>query len=183
MAKKPKRIPTIPEVIRRRRADIIIAQSYRSLFLRIILLVLVLFILLTQVFAFHQVSGNEMFPAVKDGDLLLIYRIQKDFSKDDVVLYEAEGKVRISRIVAREGDVVTITEEGSLQVNGTTQGGEIMYPTYPGENYEYPYVVPEGHVFVLGDYRTQTEDSRDFGPIPLTDLDGKAITILRRRGI
>lgn len=180
---KLKRIPTIPEVIRRRRADIIIADGYRSLFFRVVVLILVLFILLTQVFGFHQVSGNEMFPAVKDGDLLLLYRIYSDYAKDDVVRYTAEGEVRLGRIVAREGDVVTITEEGSLQVNGTTQGGEIMYPTYPGETLEYPYVVPEGHVFLLGDYRTQTKDSRDFGPIPLTDLDGKAITILRRRGI
>ena len=179
---KLKRIPTIPEVIRRRRADIIIADGYRSLFFRVVVLILVLFILLTQVFGFHQVSGNEMFPAVKDGDLLLLYRIYSDYAKDDVVRYTAEGEVRLGRIVAREGDVVTITEEGSLQVNGTTQGGEIMYPTYAKEGIEYPYRVPEG-LFLLGDYRTQARDSRDFGPVPLDNIKGKVITIVRRRGV
>ena len=68
-------------------------------------------------------------------------------------------------------------------MNGTPQSGEILYPTYPKEGMEYPYRVPEGTVFVLGDYRTQTEDSRDFGPVSLDDVEGKVITILRRRGI
>lgn len=58
-----------------------------------------------------------------------------------------------------------------------------MYPTYAKEGLEYPYRVPEGHVFVLGDYRTNATDSRDFGPIPMKQVEGKVITILRRRGL
>lgn len=38
-------------------------------------------------------------------------------------------------------------------------------------------------MFILGDYRTQTEDSRDHGPIPMEDVEAKVITILRRQGI
>lgn len=183
MATDPRKRPTIPQIIRRRRADVLIGRSYVSLLLRTLLLAAVILVLLTQVFLFHQVSGNEMFPAVKDGDLILGYRLHTEYAKGDVVIYTMEGKTRVSRVLAREGDVVTITEEGSLQVNGTTQGGEILYPTYPGEYLDYPYVVPEGHVFLLGDYRTQTEDSRDFGPVPESALKAQAITIMRRRGI
>ena len=43
--------------------------------------------------------------------------------------------------------------------------------------------VPEGSVYVLGDYRTNTQDSRDFGAIPIKSVQGKVITILRRRGL
>ena len=78
---------------------------------------------------------------------------------------------------------VRMDDSGTLIINGTTQGGEIMYPTYAKEGMEYPYRVPEGNAFLLGDYRTQTEDSRDFGPVPLNNIQGKVITIVRRRGV
>ena len=60
---------------------------------------------------------------------------------------------------------------------------EIIFPTFPGETLTYPYRVAGDSVFVLGDYRTQTEDSRNFGSIPLDDVEGKVITYLRRRGL
>ena len=175
--------PSIPEVIRKRRADVIIAQGYISLLFRIIVLVIVLFVLLNNVFLLTQVSGNSMFPAVKDGDVVFAYRLQSDYAKNDVVVVKASGEEYVCRIIGREGDVIMMDDSGSLLVNGTTQGGEIMYPTYAKEGITYPYVVPDGHIFVLGDYRTQTTDSRDFGPIPMDDVEGKVITILRRRGI
>lgn len=169
--------------IRKRRNRALDRQGYLSLALRILVLVLIGVTLFTQVFLITQTSGNAMFPAVKDGDLVLGYRLQRDYAKEDVVVYQADGKTRIGRIVARETDVVTLDESGTLLVNGTTQSGEILYPTYPKEGLTYPLEVPEGHVFILGDYRTQTEDSRDYGPIPMEAVEGKVITILRRRGL
>ena len=100
-----------------------------------------------------------------------------------MVVVEAAGERYVSRIIGREGDVIMMDDSGSLLLNGTTQGGEILYPTYAKDGITYPYVVPEGHIFVLGDYRTQTTDSRDFGPIPMDAVEGKVISILRRRGI
>lgn len=182
MAREQKN-PSIAEVIRKRRTAYVINRGYASLAVRCIVLVLVLVILFTQVFLITQVSGNGMFPAVKDGDLVLAYRLQKDYAKNDVIVYRWDGQTRVGRIIGREGDVIMMDDSGNLLVNGTTQGGEIMYPTYAKEGIEYPYVVPEGTVFLLGDYRTQTEDSRDFGPVSLKNVQGKVITILRRRGI
>lgn len=178
-----KKKPDIPEVIHRRRSDVLIARGYRSLLLRLVVLAVVLYLLLTQVFLITQVSGNEMFPAVKDGDLVLAYRLQSVYAKNDVVVYRAEGKSRVGRIVGREGDVIMLDDSGSLLVNGTNQSGEILYPTYAGEGFTYPYVVPERSFFILSDHRTQCEDSRDFGAVPASSVAGKAITILRRRGI
>ena len=173
----------IPEVIHRRRSDVLIARGYRSLLLRLVVLAVVLYLLLTQVFLITQVSGNDMFPAVKAGDLVLAYRLQPVYAKNDVVVYRAEGKSRVGRIVGREGDVIMLDGSGNLLVNGTNQSGEILYPTYPGEGYAYPYVVPEQSFFILSDYRTRCEDSRDFGAVPAPKIAGKVITILRRRGI
>lgn len=181
--KKPTKPVTNAAIINRRRNQALDRQDSLNLLLRIALLALCAWVLLGQVFLITRTRGNDMFPAVKDGDLLIGFRLQQEYAKNDVVVYTANGKTHIGRILARETDVVTLDDSGTLLVNGTAQSGEILYPTYAKEGIEYPYRVPEGQIFVLGDYRTQTEDSRDFGPIPLTDVKAKVITILRRRGL
>ena len=72
---------------------------------------------------------------------------------------------------------------GTPLVNGAACGGDILYPTYPGDALHYPYTVPEDCVFVLGDYRTQSRDSREMGGVPLSDVQARVITLLRRRSI
>ena len=114
---------------------------------------------------------------------MLAYRLQKDYRKNDVVIYEAEGVRRTGRVVAREGDRVLITGDGTLRVNGTVLRGEILYPTESRSGGEETYTVPRKSVFILGDYRTEARDSRDFGPVAVKQVKGKLITILRRRGI
>ena len=183
MAKKQNSDLTIAQIIRKRRAGYLIAQSYRSLLLRCAGLILALYLLMSHVFLLTQVQGNGMFPALEDGDLVFAFRIAEQYNKNDVVVYTQDGKTRIGRIAARETDVIMMDDTGMLKVNGTHQGGEILYPTYPKEGTEYPFVVPDGQLYILGDYRTQCEDSRDFGTIPLDAVQGKVITILRRRGI
>ena len=182
MAKKKAEL-TADKIIRRRRADLETSAGYRSLFLRVLLLAAAGYILFTQVFLVAQVTGNGMFPAVKDGDLMIVFRMQQDYAKNDVIAVNVEGKRQIGRIIARETDVVMLDQTGTLTVNGTVQGGEILYPSYAKESIEYPYRVPDGHVFVMGDYRTQTTDSRDWGAVPMEQVEGKVITILRRRGV
>lgn len=180
---KPKQTPTIPQILRKRRADIIIRQGYLSLLVKVLVLVLVIYVALNHVFLITQISGNDMFPALEDGDLIFAYRLQEDYAKNDVIAFEIYGETKIGRIIGRGDDVVKMDDSGTLLLNGTTQGGEIMYPTYAKIGIEYPYVVPAGSYFILCDYRTQCEDSRDFGPIAQDQILGKVITILRRRGI
>lgn len=170
-------------VIRSRRNRLLDRRDAISLLLRILLLLLAGWLLATQVFLFTQVKGNSMFPALKDGDLAIGFRLQQVYQKGDVVVYELDGQLRTGRVAARAGDFVTIQEDGTLLVNGTVQSGEILYPTYPKDTLTYPYRVPEDTLFILGDYRTQSEDSRDFGPVPLENVKAKVITILRRRGL
>ena len=154
-----------------------------SLLGRVVVLAAAAWVLFTQVFLLTQASGNSMFPAVKDGDLLIAYRLQGTYAKNDVVLYEQDGKLRVGRVLGRENDLIALDDSGTLIVNGSAQSGEILYPTYAKDTLEYPYTVPADSVFILGDYRTQSEDSRDFGPVPLTDVKAKVITLLRRRSL
>ena len=129
-----------------------------------------------------RAPDNGMFPAIKGGDLLIGFRLQRNFLKNDVVVYKANGKLQVGRILGQETDVITIDDTGQLLVNGTPQTGEIAFPTYAKKGTKkYPYRVPKGCVFLLGDYRTQTKDSRDYGPIKMEDVKAKVITVLRRR--
>lgn len=174
---------TAADVIRARRIALNTRAGYIQLFFRVVVLALTAYIIFTQVFLITQNKGQGMFPAIKDGDLIIGFRLQQEYAKNDVVIYENNGKLEVGRIIARENDVVTLDESGTLYVGGTIQSGEIMYPTYAKEGLDYPYRVPEEKVFILGDYRTQVIDSRDFGSIPISNLQGKIITVLRRRGI
>ena len=169
--------------VRRRRLDAENRQDFISLLGRIVVILLCDWVLFTQVFLLTQASGNSMFPAVKDGDLLIGYRLQGTYAKNDVVLYEQDGKLRVGRVLGRENDLIALDDSGTLIVNGSAQSGEILYPTYAKDTLEYPYTVPADSVFILGDYRTQSEDSRDFGPVTLTDVKAKVITLLRRRSL
>lgn len=177
------RTQEIADVIRNRRKKIFIWSGYKDLLVKIIFLIVISYILFGHVFLITQAKGMEMFPAIKDGDLVIVFQLHKAYEKGDVVSYTINGKRHLGRIVAASNNVVSIEDEGILRVNGTPQTGEIMYPTYPKEFLEYPFQIPDKHFFVLGDYRTQSEDSRDFGTIPLDLVDGKVITILRRQGL
>jgi signal peptidase I len=73
---------------------------------------------------------------------------------------------------------------GQLLINGNVQQEEIFYPTEAQKgNFTYPYTVEEGSYFVLCDFRTEGYDSRSFGAVSKNTIDGKVITLLRRRGI
>lgn len=170
-------------MIAARRARLSTHAGYRSLLARILIIATAGYVFFTQLFLITQVSGMDMFPALKDGDLAIVFRMQQEYAKNDVIAYSTTEGIRFGRIVARGNDVVFMDDSGTWQVNGTTQSGEILYPTYALEGIEYPFRVPENCVFVLGDYRTKATDSRIYGPISLDDVEGKVITILRRRGL
>ena len=134
-------------------------REVRSLAVRLAVFAAVLWVLLTQVYLVTQASGSEMFPAVKDGDLVLGCRLEKDYAKNDVVVYERSGTLRVGRVLARGGDIVTLSESGVVEVNGSAQGGGILYPTYPKS--------------LLS----------DFGPVQCSAVKAKVITLIRRRGL
>jgi signal peptidase I len=148
---------------------------------RILFILFAAWIFLTKIFLITQAHGQNMFPFVKDGDLIIAFRLQEKYQKDDIVICSVNGESYIGRIAANENDVIDMGETGALTVNGTDQTGEMIYPTVAKPGIEYPYRVPDDSVFLLGDYRTAATDSRDFGPVSKKNVKGKVITILRRR--
>lgn len=170
------------QIIRRQRRAAQTRSGYIQLLARIVIVIACGGLLFTQGFLFTRAPDNTMFPSIKGGDLLIGFRLQRTYRKDDVVLYKENGKIQVGRILGQENDIITIDDTGQLLVNGTLQSGEIAFPTYAKNGIKkYPYTVPEGCVFLLGDYRTQAKDSRDYGPIEKKNIKAKVITVLRRR--
>ncbi len=156
-------------------------QDIRRLLIKTGVIIAAFWIALTFVFGVYHLKGNRMFPSLRDGDLILTYRLEA-YKPGEVVAYHLDGTTRFGRITAFPGNTVEIAENGIL-VNGTEQGEQIFYPTEPAEGgISYPYTVPEDSFFLLNDYRPDKSDSRSFGAVAKTDLEGKVIYIFRRRG-
>ena len=170
-------------LLRRRRTRSEVRRGYILLALRTALLAALAYLLLTRVFLVARAGGMEMFPAVRDGDVLIAFRLENDCARGDIVVYSYEGKRCVGRVAARETDVVVLSEDDTLLVNGTVQTGDVFYPTYPDDALSYPFTVPDGCLFLLGDSRTQATDSRTQGAIPLAGVQGKVIALIRRRGL
>ena len=128
--------------------------------------------------------GIRMYPAVRDGDLVVTIKIRPSYQTGTVVGYRTPaGKLQIGRIVAAEGETVSFTETGYVEVNGLLRSEEIFFPaeTAPDSDITFPYMVPEGCFFILNDQRTQCDDSRTFGAVSREDLRGSAFWLFRRR--
>lgn len=139
--------------------------------------------LCTWILCFHRMTGNRMFPAVRDGDLCVFYRLES-CGLGDVVLYEdGKGTLRVGRIAAVGGQTVDFPETGGYEVDGYQPLEEIPYETYAAEeSIGYPIVLGEDEIFLLNDFRSDTSDSREVGPVKASRIKGKLLVLLRRRG-
>lgn len=159
-------------------------KEIRTFIVNIVLTIVVVWLCFTFLFGIYIMDGEGMYPRIRDGDLVLYYRLESSYDVDAVLTFKQDGTRYTARYVAMEGDIIDITEEGQLLINGSIQSEEIFYATLQLESdMEYPYTVPENCVFLLGDFRTNTVDSRIYGAVSLDDIDGKVISIFRRRGI
>lgn len=153
-------------------------------FVKLFSFLLIIWVMFTFIFGVFQMRGESMYPRIRDGDLLMFYRLENKYCIGDVVTYEINGKRCTARIVAMGNDVVELDASGQLTVNGNIQSEEIYYPTEVlSGGISYPYSVPEGGYFLLCDFRTNGIDSRSYGAVLEDNIDGKIITVLRRRGI
>ena len=158
-------------------------QLLIGLLIKIAVIALVVWGVFTFVLGITIHYGNNMHPMVRDGDLVITLRLQKPYI-NAAVMYGHDGKTTVGRVIAMEGSVVDIAENGGITVNGNTPTEEVFYPTYPanGSEIQYPYTVPQGKVFILNDFREDTNDSRSFGAVDTGDLQGTLLLTMRRRG-
>lgn len=126
-----------------------------------------------------HIDGVSMEPTLYDGDLVFMSRISSHFGEweqDDIAVFETvqEGAeiILIKRVVAVAGDSISINMDGEVWRNG-----ELLAEPYTMDDTVgiVDMVVPEGTVFVMGDHRTASFDSRHMGVVSEGDIKGKVI--------
>ena len=138
----------------------------------------------TFLYGFHRHIGPEMSPMIKDGDIVLFYRLNRSYDIGDLLLLDYQGQRQVRRVVAQAGDTVDITDDGLIINGGLQHEPDIFQQTWRYANsISFPITIEEGQVFVLGDAREQATDSRDYGPVNTRDTLGSVITVIRRRGL
>jgi signal peptidase I len=131
----------------------------------------------------HEVVGNSMHPTYKNGEFLMANKISYRMSepqRGDVIIFKfSDTQDFIKRIVGTPGDEIMI-KDAKMYINGElldessylaesviTNGGSYLHE---GQT----ITIPDGQYFVCGDNRTNSSDSREFGPIEESKIKGKA---------
>lgn len=150
--------------------------------------VLVVVAIFTFVIRMMGVDGHSMLNTLQHGDRLLVVNsmLYHDYKYGDIVILRKNGVFDddpiVKRVIAVEGQTVDIDfTEGIVYVDGEAlEEDYIREPTYTAECTEFPLTVPEGSIFVMGDNRNGSSDSRDYrlGTVDTRYVIGKAAFLI-----
>lgn len=170
------------------------SSSGLRFFLSILLMVATVAIITVclRVFVFvpYEIPSGSMEDTIMPGDMVFSEKISyymRSPERGDIVTFadpEVAGRTLIKRVIATEGQTVDLVD-GKVVVSGIqldepyTKGKESLplSRTAADADISYPYTVPAGHVWVMGDNRTASQDSRYFGSVPVSSITGRAAMI------
>ncbi len=155
-------------------------QSY-DMIGSILAALVIIFVIFTFMFRAVSVVGSSMVPTLTDGDWLLISS-ESEYERGDIIIITQpndRNEPLVKRIVALGGETIDIDfNTHEVRVNGELLDEPYIFePTASSFDVEFPYHVPEGHVFAMGDNRNDSLDSRSsrIGPIDERYILGKAV--------
>ena len=166
------------------------ARSFLSILIMVALVAIITVMLRMFVFVPYEIPSGSMEDTIQPGNMVFSEKISyylRSPEYGDIVTFndpQVAGRTLIKRVIATEGQQVDLIN-GDVYVDGEKLDepyteGKPSYPldrTAGGIIISYPYIVPEGEVWVMGDNRTSSQDSRYFGSVKLTNVTGRAALI------
>lgn len=131
----------------------------------------------TLVFPVLQIYGESMNPTLVEDDIVVSIK-KTNFESGDIIAFYYNNRILVKRVIATSSEWVRVDEEGNVYVNDRLISEPYVNKKSLGESdIKYPYQVPEGEYFVLGDERETSIDSRNstIGTISKEDIIGEVI--------
>lgn len=124
-----------------------------------------------------QIYGTSMYPTLEEGEIVVSVK-GSDFEQGDLVAFYIGNKLLVKRVIAGPADVVSISEDGTVTVNGKELDEPYISEKALGEcDLVFPYQVPDSRYFLMGDHRETSVDSRSstVGCVALEQIVGKIV--------
>lgn len=124
-----------------------------------------------------RIYGSSMTPTLQDGEIICTVKTS-NFEPGDIISFYYNNKILVKRVIARPGEWVNIDEDGAVSVNGTVLEEPYLVEKALGDtDIELPYQVPDGKIFVMGDHRSTSVDSRNtaVGCVAQDQIVGKIV--------
>lgn len=141
----------------------------------------------TFVFTAYQIPSGSMEKTIMTGDMVFAEKVSyyfRDPQPGDIVTFtdpQVPGRTLIKRCIATAGQTIDINGDGILYIDGVAQSESYVSgkETLPLSNSSitFPYTVPQGCIWVMGDNRTNSQDSRYFGAIPVSSVTGRGALV------
>jgi len=153
------------------------ARHLRKRSVRAVLLFVIVAGAFFYAFKMNRVQGRSMFPTFKPGQWLLVRRLNwpsPPLRVGEVIVFKKDGDELIKRVVALPGERPPAEGEYAAALRRSIAHDTRSKPVGEAGNLMPP--VPQGQIYVLGDNLPQSEDSRDFGPIPMNAVLGRVLS-------